>query len=144
MYLSGVSSGADRGRGVVSGCSPGQALVELLREERHEGREEPQPHVHARVEGAAGGLFGTFVTVTEHWLYTLLCCVCIHIRTYTYVCQGLFMIIPPKPYFSKAPTRNYYWKNSVHAQPAVNIDNLPWEIICTCAQSKPTENPETE
>ena len=28
-------------------------------------------------------------------------------------------------------------------QPAVNIDNLPWEIICTCTQSKPTENPES-
>ena len=54
--------------------------------------------------------------------------------------NALFTFIPPKPYFSKAPTRNYYWKNSAHAQPA---DNLPWEIICTCAQSKPTKNPES-
>ena len=63
----------------------------------------------------------------------------IHRTTYVHV----YLLIPPKPYFSKAPTRNYYWKNSAYAQPAVNIDNLPWENICTCAQSKPTKNPES-
>lgn len=76
LLRGGVRRDADAG-GVALGLPPRQPLVQLLRDEGHEGRQEAQAHLQARVKGlsAHSGLSLTaavFLCFDEHWFHAFL------------------------------------------------------------------------